>query len=256
MTAGDAWLVLSSAVGALFGATVKYLYEEVARSRRTLRHETRRVIDRYTAPLVRSAEALERRINILVRNEEKRWFEEDEYVRLSTLYVFGEHLGWIRIIEREFGFLPYESSRGGQRFNSALYGLFKALTSHAYFRWHSDQDAVAASAQPRLVLSAVGEVMTADTSPPRTIEFTDFVRQYANDEQFRRWFGSVEELFSRAHPADPLRWDRLIAAGASLRKLVEVLDPRAAMTRRAGLANLDLLHAPEVRALLVRDNEG
>jgi hypothetical protein len=38
--------------------------------------------------------ALERRINIMVRNEEKRWFSTDEYMRLSTLYIFGEYLGW------------------------------------------------------------------------------------------------------------------------------------------------------------------
>ncbi|MHC5258247.1 hypothetical protein ACYSUO_10195 [Streptomyces sp. UC4497] len=166
---------------------------------------------------------------------------------------FGEHLGWIRIIEREFGFLPYESSQSGQRINSGLYGIFKALTSHAYFRWHPDQDAVAHSAQTRLIMSAIGEVMTVDSTPARAIEFREFVRLYANDQQFRRWFRTVEQLFECAHPQHPLHWGRLIAAGARLTMLGRLLDPRSAMTQRHGPANLDRLHAPEVREILAWD---
>jgi hypothetical protein len=251
-----AWLLISTVFGGILGAAVKFLFEDFLRPWLGVRRETRRVTQRYAAPLVRSAEALERRINILVRNADKKWFATDEYIKLSTLYVFGEHLGWIRIIEREFGFLPFESSRRGRRLNERLNGIFRALTSHAYFRWHPEPDAVSESALPRLILTAIGEAMTSDSEPPRAVEFTEFVKLYANDAQFRRWFLEVERFLAAADPASPLRWDRLIAAGGNIRALIWFLDPKSVMVQRRAPANLELLSSPEVRATLTAEFEG
>lgn len=89
----------------------------------------------YTTPILRSAEALERRINNAVRNGDRGWYVRSGYYRLSTLYVFAEHLAWIRLVERRFGFLPFESTRKGKVFGERLNGIFKALASYAYFRW-------------------------------------------------------------------------------------------------------------------------
>ena len=88
------------------------------------RRDTDRLVKRYTTPLLRATEALERRINILVRNQQKAWYPQDEYFRLSTLFVFGEYLGWVRLLEREFGFVPYESTRRGREFYRRLNGFF------------------------------------------------------------------------------------------------------------------------------------
>ena len=157
-----AWLLTSSLLGGVIGASVKFVFEDVLRPMLGWHRATRKVVRRYTPPLVRSADSLERRINNLARNEAKKWMETDEYYRLSTLYQFGELLGWIRILEREFGFLPFESARRGRQFDRRLKGIFRALSSYAYFRNGSfaDTDAVGASQVPRLMLSAVGEVMT------------------------------------------------------------------------------------------------
>jgi hypothetical protein len=244
------WLALSTVIGGILGAAVKFLFDDILRPAASLRRETRAVVRRYQAPLVRSAEALERRINILVRNEAEDWFVHDEYVRLSTLYALGEHLGWVRIIERRFGFLPFESLGEGRAFGRRINGIFRALSSHAYFRWHPDQAAVSESLVPRLMLTAVGEAMTVGGESPCVLEFTDFARRYVHDAQFRRWFAEAEELMAGAHPSQPLRWDRVIAAGAQLRALVTFLDAEGHMVRPSPAANLDLMTAHEVRAAL------
>jgi hypothetical protein len=236
-----AWIVISSLVGGMIGAFVKFLFEDVLRPFFGWRRDTAAIVRRYTTPLIRSAESLERRINILVRNEQRKWFEEDEYFRLSTLYVLGEYLGWVRIVERRFGFLPFESSRRGRKFNRHLNGLFRALTSHAYFRAHPDTDAVERSVVPRLMLTAIGEAMRREGENDAVLGFTEFLLAYARDPQFRRWFADIESLLRSAHRSNPLCWDRLIAAEATLRALVVFLDPRGAMTASRKLANLELL---------------
>ena len=248
-----AWILISSLIGGVIGASVKFFFEDVLRPRLGYRREAKAVVRQYTTPLVRSAEALERRINILIRNDERRWYDDDEYFRLSTLYVFGEFLGWVRIVERRFGFLPFESSKRGAEFNRRLNGLFRALSSHAYFRAYPDVDAVDRTQVPRLMLTAVGEVMTRPGETSAVLEFTEFLRAYASEPQFRRWFAELDALLREAHPADPLRWDRLIAAGANLRALLVFLDPRGGMVRRRALANLDRIATAEVRAALEED---
>jgi len=247
------WLVVSSLVGGLIGSSVRFLFEDILRPRIGWQRETAQVVRRYTAPLIRSAEALERRINILVRNEKHRWFDNDEYFRLSTLFAFGEFLGWVRLVERRFGFLPFESSRRGRQFDRRLNGLFRALSSHAYFRWHADQDSIDASEIPRGMLRAIGEVMTASNDDATVMEFTDFSLQHTRDDQFRRWFLELDTFLRRAHPEDELRWDRLILAGANLRALIRFMDPTGSMVTKRFLANVDLIAAAEVRRQLQQE---
>jgi len=239
-----AWILISSVVGGIVGSAVKFAFEDVLRPFLGWRRDAKHVVRQYTTPLTRSAEALERRINNLVRNEERGWFEHDEYFRLSLLYAFGEHLGWIRIVERRFGFLPFESSRRGERFNRRLNGIFRGLTSHAYFR-DADTVAVDASTVPRLMLTAVGECMAAEDGAG-VIEFTEFARRYAHDEQFHRWFAELDSFLRRAHPSDPLCWDRLLVTAANLRALIRFLDPKGRLVQLRPAVNLERLRSPRV----------
>ena len=199
---------------------------------------------------MRSAESLERRINILVRNEREHWYDSDELFRLATLYAFGEHLGWVRIVEERFGFLPFESSRKGSDFNRRLNGIFRALSSHAYFR-AADDELVAASAVPRAMLTAVGECMSRPDEDG-VLQFTDFCKRYVDDDQFRRWFAELDAFLRAAHPRDPLRWDRMILAAAHLRGLILFLDPRGRMVDKRELENLERLKTDGVAEEVTR----
>jgi hypothetical protein len=246
------WLLLSSVIGGIVGTGVTFVFEDVLRPWLTFQRDTSRLIRTYTTPLLRSAERLETRINILLRNAERGWYADDEYFRLSTLFIFGEHLGWIRNIEREFGFVPMESSKRDRAFNSGLNGIFRALSSFSYFRWHPDPVAVSASEVPRLMGSAMGEAMTPGAQTTRVLDFTEFVDAYGRGPEFQRWFRDLDAVLRRATPADDLVWDRLICAAANLRALCAFLDPKGRMVHPRPLANLDLLVHDEVRAQLAK----
>jgi len=238
------WLLVSSVIGGVVGASIKFIFDDVLSPRLGSRRETRRTIRKYTTPLIRSAEALERRINIMIRNESKRWFDTDDYFRLSTLYIFGEYFAWIRILERTFGFVPYESRKRGREFNFRLNGPFRALTSHAYFHG-IDPDIIDANSVPRLMLTAIGEGMTSGDGTPMT--FTEFLGNYADDARLRRWFADLETFLSGVHKNNAIRWDRLIAAGATLRFLIRFLDPRGTLVPTRDASSLDKLAHPEVK---------
>jgi len=245
------WLLLSSIIGGVVGASIKFGFEDLLRPFIGSRREARQLVSKYTTPLLRSAEGLERRINILVNNAEHCWFETDEYFKLSTLYVFGQYLGWVRIVEQSFGFLPFESSRKGSKFNRRLHGVFRALSSHAYFR-KDPQEAVGDSLIERFKLTAIGEVMIA-ADQGKVIEYTDFVQRYRSDGQYRTWFADLEAFLEAATPDDPLRWDRLILTGAHLRALICFLDRRGNMVHSRKASNLERLNHTQVIESLRRD---
>jgi hypothetical protein len=249
-----AWVLIASLLGGVVGASTRFVFEDVLRPRLGWRREMLRVVHRHTTPLVRSAETLERRLNNMIRNEAQDWYNTSEYYRLSTLYVFGEHLGWIRIIERQLGDVPFESSVRGRDFGRRLYGLFRALTSFAYFRWHPDPVAVGDAVVPRLMLTAIGEAMTGVRSEAlRPIDFTDFVVRYADEPRFRRWFQDLDIFLASCHPSCAMQWDRLIAAGANLRALIGALDPKGAISPIRPVVNLDRIVEPQLRAEVEAD---
>jgi len=244
-----AWIVISAFVGGVIGSATKFLFEDVFRPRLGLRRDAKVVLARFTTPLMRSSETLERQINNFVRNADKGWYGTSDYYRLSTLYSFAEYLAWVRLIERRLGFIAIEHSDGGRRLDEAINGLFRAMSSFHYFRWTQDE-AVEDSAVPRRLFTAMGEVSIVRLDgDDGVLEFSDFCVRYVNDRQFQRWFRELDEFLAAVYE-DPFRWDRLIAAGANLRILVRLLERAARVGRDQRVANLDSLRHRQVRAIL------
>ena len=133
-----AWLLITTIVGGVIGSGITFIYEDVLRPWLTFRRDTHRLVKTYTTPLVRATESLERRLENFSANDGSDWYRDDEYYRMSTLFVFAEYLGLIRTLEREFGFVPLESDERGRRLQLRLSGLFRSLTSFAYFKGTAD----------------------------------------------------------------------------------------------------------------------
>ncbi|MDE8671085.1 hypothetical protein PY310_21280 [Pseudarthrobacter sp. H3Y2-7] len=233
------WILLSGFIGGLTGASTKFFFEDLLRPRLSAKRGLREVTNRYSIPLMRSADSLERRINNIVRNSDKNWYKDSEYYHLSTLFIFGEYLALVRIIERDLGYLPRESQRQGKLFTRRLNGIFRALSSFAYFRAVEHQENVDASQVPRLMLTAIGEKMLTPEGKVR--DFTDFALTYTQDIQFRRWFFDLDRLIASALAGDPTSWDRLIAAALNLRILIWFIDPKCAIVDHRKVANLHMV---------------
>jgi len=244
-----AWIVISAFVGGVIGSATKFLFEDVFRPRLGLRRDAKAVLARFTTPLMRSSETLERQINNFVLNVDEDWYRTSDYYRLSTLYSFAEYLAWVRLIERRLGFIAIEHSDAGRRLDRAINGLFRAISSFHYFRGIRDR-AVADSAVPRRLFTVSIVRRDAEDS---VLEFSEFCVRYVNDRQFRRWFDALD-VFLAAVGDDRFRRDRLIAAGANLRILVQLLERAAGLQGgEQQVANLDRLRHDQVRAMLDKE---
>lgn len=240
-----AWLIVASLVGGIIGSAVRFGFEDILRPPLGAARAVQATTRKYSTPLIRSAESLERRINNFLRNIDLGWYGTDDYYQTSTLYVFANYLAWNQIIEESFGFLPYESSRSGRVANRRLNGFFRAMSSFSYFSWSAERSAVEESQVPRLVLTAMGELTeNPDASaPPR---YSEFVAVYRDNDEFRSAFGYLDKFLRGAESGDPFRRDRLIAAGANLRALIRLLDEHGRFVPLRGASNLDLAIHPEV----------
>ena len=247
-----AWILISAFVGGVIGSATKFLFEDVFRPRLGLRRDAKAVLTRFTTPLMRSSETLERQINNFVLNVDEDWYRTTDYYRLSTLYSFAEYLAWVRLIERRLGFIAIEHSDGGRRLDTAINGLFRAMSSFHYFRGIRDR-AVADSAVPRRLFTAMGEVSIVRRDGDDTVlEFSEFCVRYVNDQQFRRWFDALD-VFLAAVRDDRFHRDRLIAAGANIRILVQLLERFAGVESDQQVANLDRIRHEQVRAMLDKE---
>lgn len=251
-----AWLLLSAFLGGVIGTGTKFLFEDILRPRLGWRREATRTLRDVSIVLMRSANTLERQINNLIRNSSEGWYTSSDYYRLSTLYTFAEYFAIAELIERRYRNIAVESSKSGRRFLARLTGPYRALTSFAYFRWSDDKAAVGASAVPRRMITAMGEVMSVDNDDDGSVRtFTQFCLMYETEPQFRRWFAELDALLRRTSgpTIDAISWDRLIAAEAHLRALVVELGGHKQIDAPSEVANLDRLQHPRVREALERD---
>ncbi len=254
------WVVISAGVGGVIGCFIKFIFDQILAYWISERREIMGIVVQYSKPILRAADTLEREINIFVQNVDEKWFDNDEYFRVSILYDFGCYLGWARILEREVVYLDFENERKSRDFNIRFNTVFKAFTSFSYFEEISDRDLIGRSVIPRKVLTAIGELMierqTDQKRPCRVIEFTTFCREFEKSQEFQRWFRYLADFLSNLKPlATDLRWDRLIVISANLQMLIFFLNPRDIRTKRRQFSNLERIQNPTVKERLLEQIE-
>lgn len=245
-----AWLFLSGIIGGLTSLSLKFVFEEIIGYQLKRKREIKQAVRQYSAPLIRTGDSLERRINNLIRNIDKNWFKEGEYYRSSTLFTFGEFFAWVYILEQRVNYLQFTSSRQTKLFEDRLNGVFRAITSlSSYFREVPDSKQKSESNIPRLILRAIGEKMTKKNENELIpISYTEFIENYKikPDE-----YSSIHELQKFLENVDPeqdsLKWDRLILLGGNLKKLIFFLEKRKKKMPSHLIANLELIKNEEVK---------
>lgn len=235
------WVLISAGLGGIIGALIKFLFETVAALRYQQEVTARKMLRKYRYPLLRAADSLDRRLENMITFIDKKWYEDpqDDYYRLSTLYLFGSYLGWCKTLEDE-AYLEFETSdRRAREFSIGFYRVFKALTGFWYF---SDLDegeiaGIEEATVPRLALTAIGELMLQNPSEakdqmPKLLGFVEFSKQLKESSEFRKWFGYLEERILTNHKPSKssARWNRLLVVASLLRAFVTFLDPKGRQT--------------------------
>jgi hypothetical protein len=253
------WTLISFIFGLLIEFStrgVEFLWADVIGPTYLRKREARRMLKRYSCPLLHAADSLERRIENMISFVDRGWFNDadDDYYCLSTLYVFGRYFGWCKAIEDET-FLEFELPDVKEReFIRHFYRVFKAINSFYYFEssiW--DETLIDSATVPRFALTAMGELMIQRSGEGggksiSVIGFADFAEKYrSNDEKFTKWFSYLKNVLSNVEDEERNPgWNRLIILAIALRLMILYLDPKNRLTAPRRTYYLEYLH-PGVR---------
>lgn len=227
------WILVGSIVGGGIGAMIKLSTETIVPERYRRKSLAQEQFKRYKLPLLRAADALDRRLANFMSHHSEGWYEsqEDDYYRVSTLYLFGQFFGWCKIIEDSEMFALDVPNKHLSEFINRFYRIFKGFTGFYYFKNSGQWMAgIKESTTPRLALTAIGELMIqngdADTAH-KIISFTDFNREIHENQDFIKWFGYLERaiLVDQKARSRNARWNRLVVIQVLLCAFVDYLDP-------------------------------
>ena len=255
------WLALTLFASAVLGGLATFFFDRVLGARLEARRSAAAALWRLRYPMLRAADALDRRLENVVKHSQPVWLQPgqaDEYYRMSTLYVIAAYFGWLRVLERE-AYVEYVASRrGSRRFNTLLNRTRKALTGRSYFKaWEAGhRDAIAASDVPAFALTAIGELMIRQRTPtgePRDVlDFIEFSRLWQTGE-FARWLGYLDRiLIPPRRESDDACWNRLLVFAIQVRALVTHLDAKGRQTAPRQFEFLDRLH-PHTRKVVAKE---
>jgi len=214
------------------------------RYRREASDQALQVLRQNRDPLLRAAFELQSRLynvvakDFLVRYRGAGTEEEKEYARWSTLWLFGQYLGWTEILRREIQYLDLGSKAANRAVQRRLNEVAAALASDAgggdskFIVFRSDQ-------------RAIGEFMVTERTTqsgerPDCLGYSEFIGSVARLERhaetsqpqpedtpvaswIRRFTLDVDGAAAAAF-GDP-QWGRLVRVQRRLIDLIDLLDP-------------------------------
>ena len=257
------WLLLSSVVGGVVGASVRFLFDVMLPQRLHQRREVLAAKRKYATPLLLAADELRRRLGNMIKYikqiEAENWLPADlpsRYYFLSTLYVVGQFFGWRQILRRTVVYLDFASVKESRQFEKFLRAVDDSFTSPGLF----DRSATGApdrSADRWVVsfgLQAIGDLMILrEEQEMRTLEYVTFDQRFnqPDNAEFRKWFVPLERMFAGLRAKDDPRFQRIVAAYSFLDAFVNFNDPHHLRTKQRP-NYLDQLDEAEARIVTER----
>jgi hypothetical protein len=222
---------LISALAVLIGALVTAFVGPAWKSRLDRRRAVREVVDRYSRPLLAVAFDLQSRLYNIARLGflTEAWGGDDEsrraYAEHSTLWLFGQYLGWIEILRREVQFLDLGDITQTRELRERLLAVSNHLASdHRYSDpllqiYRSDQRAIG----ERMIVRRETETGETRSDCLGYAEFTDALNKPSFAPWFTRLREDIRQIATSAPPA------RLIFVQRALIDLVDLLDENRSM---------------------------
>ena len=216
---------LISAIAVLAGAVVTAFVGPAWKLRADRRRETRDIVDRYSRPLLQAAFELQSRLYNIARldffidawrgsDEARRWYAET-----STLWVFGQYLGWIEILRREVQFLDL----GDIALTRELRQRLLDVSDHLATDRHSDPLLQIFRSDQRAIGDRMIVRRVTDTGGTRSdcLGYAEF-RDALGDPSFARWFDGLRNDIGQMTTSVPPA--RLFHVQRALIDLVDLLD--------------------------------
>lgn len=177
-------IVVALITAAIGGFSVWYV--QAWRMRREAADKATQTLNYFRDPLLRAAFDLQSRLyNIEARSFlDRYWTHGDDdqriYSRWSTLWLFGQYLGWVEILRREVQYLDLGTRAANRRLQRGLSEISAALASDS--RGHTNRFVIFRSDQ-----RAIGEFMVAErpnlADRPDCIGYSEFSGKLAGLER-------------------------------------------------------------------------
>ncbi len=257
------WILCSSIVGGIVGASFKFIFELILTSRYNINFEANEALKRFKFPLFQSAQSLHRRLDFLIKNKSDRDLyngesrNEFQIYKLSTLYVFCNFFGNCHIIETEALQKFYRLNRKSKQFYITFYNVYKGFSSMYYFGGVKPElnKTYEESTIPRFILSAIGEHMIkTNGKETRTIGFNSFVELIQTNNNFRNWIKYLDNLiYGIDNNKNDKDWNRILIIATHLRILENFLDKKRNFTHESELYEYISMTKKNVKNKLLLD---
>ena len=133
------WLLISSVVGGIVGASMKFVFDVVLPQQLQQKRDAINIKRKYSTPILLSASELRGRLDNMIRYikavEKENWLKPDGYYFISTLYSVGKFFGWLQILRKTVAYLDFTTSKETRKFESFLNLIEKGLDFGHFRKW-------------------------------------------------------------------------------------------------------------------------
>src|SRR6478672_1384241 len=210
--------VTTTLVAVFYGPT----WKDRVDTRRASRLRSEQLLMRYSEPLARAAFDLQSRLyNICRQHLMTDSRTTKHYRRLSTLWLFGQFLGWIEIVRREVQVINFGDVRRTAELQRHLFDVADILSSGGLddpqFRLlRADQRAVG---ELMVVERGIGDERRSDS-----MGYAEFTRRIDEEPGFAQWFNPLEETIKQLFAGCAVD-HRAILIQRALIDLIDFFDP-------------------------------
>ncbi|HEV2905205.1 MAG TPA: hypothetical protein VGW32_09165 [Pyrinomonadaceae bacterium] len=237
------WLVISSLLGGVLGATIKFLFETFLPQHLTSRREILAVKRKYQTPILQAADELRRRLQNMILNiklieTQTGWLRSNEvtdYYFLSTIYTVSRFFGWQQILRREVVYLDFTTINETKTFEGFMRMIREGFSTPDLLG--STDSSSPEESQDKWIFSfwiqGIGESMVVEGKDNcYALSYSMFLKKIAEPESanFDRWLNTLAQLFADLKSTD-VKFQRLLAIHAFLNAYIDYADPNHLRTQ-------------------------
>jgi hypothetical protein len=257
------WLFISGLFGALFSKPIELLFTHIFPTKYIESRKNKNFFNCVINPLIRSADSFNSSLDLIIKFAHKKWFDDpcDDYFRITLLYKFGAFFAYCKLMEDSCWTEFIDSNGKAIKLNIALNRIYKSLTGYYYIdrEFFTDQKENEITTIPKMALVAVCELMIIDSKNGNglskdIIAFTTFCKKYKSDEDYKKWFSYVVNLFSgfeisKSKPQS----NRIITLSVNLKIFINLLNNRKRLTNYKEVGFIEKLNN-KVQKIIIEEN--
>jgi hypothetical protein len=237
------WLLISSALGGVIGASLRFLFDVLLPQRLKDRQDIIAAKRKYATPILLAADDLRKRCASLIQHidliEKEEWLspqEPNSYYNLSTLYTVAQFMGWRQILRHTVVYLDFTTTAETRRYENFLVAIQRGFTKPDLLQNTVSSDP--SKSKDKWIytfwLQAIGDSMIVrEGSEYRVKDYAAFCSSLSQSDQvcFKEWIAALGSLFINLKSADP-RFRRIVATHCVLNAFVDQADPHHLRTAK------------------------